>query len=889
MRLRVLSRGSDLAVLQADWSRARCAAAWPSAVVTTHTRSSQGDRDTRAALWTLPDKGLFTADLSEALVDGDADLVVHSWKDLPIEAPPATVVAATLERADPRDVLLVRRDVVRARPARLTVLTSSPRRAWQLEQSLRAAAAVAGRRPSRTAAGARQHPDAAAQARRGRRRRARRRQGRARSPARRRRARGVRARRCARRSTRCRWMVLPLREFPTAPAQGALAHRSRVGSRRSARASARVTHKPTWRRGRAASAPFSQSFGGGCHAALGVTVLPRRLRPRRQRARTQRRRRRRGRRGRSNRGSEAAARRRARRSGRGPTNAIARRAGALERRGACRSAAALGRARRRPAGDMGRPTGSSWSGPRAAAPGSGWPRAVSGCTARPTVWAMPSRRPSIGWRAVRSLAAADARRLGRSRTRSRPTSSTRTLPDDLGSRTHFFWTSGSLFLRGARAPSGDSAAPGTPAAPAARRARFVTTLGIGRRVSVWLDYEQWHRARDVLTATRAALVAAAAAADARTCAIWSRRRRSRSRSSSSRSSSSRASTGSEPIDGPRRQRASRRARRRSTSIARDLDAGVRHFLLFPVPARQGASTRSTSVTWPRTVDAIKDALRRRAAPVGRHLPVRVHDARPLRAARRRAAASTSDPTLDALARSAVDGGRRRRRRRQPERHDGRPDGAHPRGARRRRPRPRADHELQHEVREPVLRPVPRRGGLGAAVRQSPALPDRRAIAARRDRVERALRRRGRRPADGEAGDDLARSDRADRRDDRAAGRRLPGQRRVREPRARWPSAASPISTLALLETLARAPPRRRGVTSSRTARAARVRSASHDDARRALRRARSRPRRAASTVRCARFTSVGGTPVFFTSASGARSTRRRRAAATSTSARASAR
>ena len=66
----------------------------------------------------------------------DADLVVHSWKDLPIESHAGTMVAATLERADPRDVLLVRRDVVRDKPAALSVLSSSPRRAWQLTTSL---------------------------------------------------------------------------------------------------------------------------------------------------------------------------------------------------------------------------------------------------------------------------------------------------------------------------------------------------------------------------------------------------------------------------------------------------------------------------------------------------------------------------------------------------------------------------------------------------------------------------------------------------------------------------------------------------------------------------------------------------------------------------------
>ena len=136
MVLRLLSRASDLATLQARLVAAAIRARRPDVDVTLATQSSEGDRDRRVALWEAADKGLFTTDLSQALVDGRADLVVHSWKDLPIASHPGTRVGATLERADPRDVLLVRREVVTARPTALTILTSSPRRAWQIERSL---------------------------------------------------------------------------------------------------------------------------------------------------------------------------------------------------------------------------------------------------------------------------------------------------------------------------------------------------------------------------------------------------------------------------------------------------------------------------------------------------------------------------------------------------------------------------------------------------------------------------------------------------------------------------------------------------------------------------------------------------------------------------------
>src|SRR6185295_14407583 len=100
------------------------------------TRSVAGDRDATTPLAAMPDKGAFTTDLSDALTVGAADLVVHSWKDLPLEDRPGRHVAATLERADPRDVLLVRRDVLSAKPAALNILSSSPRRSWLLERAL---------------------------------------------------------------------------------------------------------------------------------------------------------------------------------------------------------------------------------------------------------------------------------------------------------------------------------------------------------------------------------------------------------------------------------------------------------------------------------------------------------------------------------------------------------------------------------------------------------------------------------------------------------------------------------------------------------------------------------------------------------------------------------
>jgi hydroxymethylbilane synthase len=86
-----------------------------------------GDRQLAWSLERQGGKGLFTGELEEALRRGEADLAVHSAKDLPGDSPAGLVVAGYLPRADPRDVLVVRQGVTT--PQRIG--TSSPRRRQQ--------------------------------------------------------------------------------------------------------------------------------------------------------------------------------------------------------------------------------------------------------------------------------------------------------------------------------------------------------------------------------------------------------------------------------------------------------------------------------------------------------------------------------------------------------------------------------------------------------------------------------------------------------------------------------------------------------------------------------------------------------------------------------------
>jgi hydroxymethylbilane synthase len=145
MKLVLAARQSDLARLQAyETGRALKEAARKQSKklgIEYRFRSSLGDQRGDDPLWKMPEKGVFTEDFLADLESGNVDLVVHSWKDLPVADRPSTVIAATLDRADVRDLILIRKDHWEARKlgtesGPFRILTSSPRRTYCLEQVL---------------------------------------------------------------------------------------------------------------------------------------------------------------------------------------------------------------------------------------------------------------------------------------------------------------------------------------------------------------------------------------------------------------------------------------------------------------------------------------------------------------------------------------------------------------------------------------------------------------------------------------------------------------------------------------------------------------------------------------------------------------------------------
>src|SRR5262245_19091992 len=126
----IASRGSQLALWQARWVATKLAAAGHECRI--EIIKTTGDQITGVALSKIGTKGLFTKEIEEALLDGRADVAVHSLKDLPTELPAGLVLAAIPEREDPRDAVAGARLV--ELPAGAKVGTSSPRRSAQLRR-----------------------------------------------------------------------------------------------------------------------------------------------------------------------------------------------------------------------------------------------------------------------------------------------------------------------------------------------------------------------------------------------------------------------------------------------------------------------------------------------------------------------------------------------------------------------------------------------------------------------------------------------------------------------------------------------------------------------------------------------------------------------------------
>jgi len=132
-RLRIGTRGSALALWQAEWVKSQLLGEQPELMVELVVIKTTGDKILDVPLAMVGGKGLFVKEIEEALLDGRADLAVHSVKDMPAELPEGLHLAAMPPREDPRDALISKNGAGLDRlPHGARVGTSSLRRAAQL-------------------------------------------------------------------------------------------------------------------------------------------------------------------------------------------------------------------------------------------------------------------------------------------------------------------------------------------------------------------------------------------------------------------------------------------------------------------------------------------------------------------------------------------------------------------------------------------------------------------------------------------------------------------------------------------------------------------------------------------------------------------------------------
>lgn len=132
MRFLIGTRGSKLAVAQAEYVRFRLQRAWPQHEFAIRTISTKGDKITDKPLRELG-RDIFVREIEQELLDGTIHIAVHSMKDMPAEPAPGLVFAPCMEREDARDALILREaSSLEELPKGAVIGTGSVRRRAQL-------------------------------------------------------------------------------------------------------------------------------------------------------------------------------------------------------------------------------------------------------------------------------------------------------------------------------------------------------------------------------------------------------------------------------------------------------------------------------------------------------------------------------------------------------------------------------------------------------------------------------------------------------------------------------------------------------------------------------------------------------------------------------------
>ncbi|VAW46052.1 Porphobilinogen deaminase, partial [hydrothermal vent metagenome] len=104
--LRIATRKSPLALWQAEFVKAELEKVYPELEIILLPMSTKGDKILDVPLAKIGGKGLFTKELEDRMMDGDADIAIHSMKDVPMELPEGFALGALLERHSPTDAFI---------------------------------------------------------------------------------------------------------------------------------------------------------------------------------------------------------------------------------------------------------------------------------------------------------------------------------------------------------------------------------------------------------------------------------------------------------------------------------------------------------------------------------------------------------------------------------------------------------------------------------------------------------------------------------------------------------------------------------------------------------------------------------------------------------------
>ena len=133
--IRIATRKSPLALWQAETVAARLQQAFPEISTELVKMSTQGDKILDVPLAKIGGKGLFVKELEQGMLEGRADIAVHSMKDVPVEFPDGLHLSAILPREDPRDAFVSNHySSLADLPANAKIGTSSLRRQCQLKE-----------------------------------------------------------------------------------------------------------------------------------------------------------------------------------------------------------------------------------------------------------------------------------------------------------------------------------------------------------------------------------------------------------------------------------------------------------------------------------------------------------------------------------------------------------------------------------------------------------------------------------------------------------------------------------------------------------------------------------------------------------------------------------